>query len=103
MVNLRLQAKALERQSGEKKLEADNLFIGLKDLLNVDVVETDLGTYRWVKKAGGNTFDQGKCKDFLLKKGVNSDLVAEAFMQSQKKKKDSEYAGFFSPGEKGDH
>lgn len=100
MVNLRLESKDLEEQAKAKKTEADDLFIGLKDLLQVDVIETSLGTYRWVKKAGGSTFDQAKCKDYLLKKGIDSDLVVAAFKQAQKPKKNSEYAGFFQPGEK---
>lgn len=107
MVRLRQEAADLEHAAAGLKLAADDIFKTMANELKLDAVVTDEGTYRYVSKAGSSKLDQGKLKLYLLEKGVNSDVVADAFKAATKKGKGSEYVAFFPPGadkreEKGD-
>lgn len=98
MVLTRHEVVRLRAAADELEEDANNLFQMISQVCKVEKVETDLGTYKLVKRSGSNKLDQQKLKDHLLKKGVASDLLVEAFKVSTTKGKGSEYPAFFMPG-----
>lgn len=92
MVLLRQQQADHEAIAKQMKDSADEIFIGLKNLLMADEITTKEGTYSWVVRGDTESIDTGKLKDALLKMGFDSDRVLEAFKAATVVKKGSQYA-----------
>lgn len=92
MVYLREQSADYERVSKEMKEAADEIFIGLKNLLAVDEILLPTGTYSWVEKVGTDSVDTAKLKTILMQKGINSDIITQAFAEATTRRKSSKYA-----------
>jgi len=97
VIGLRVKANKKKDEAKALEEEANGLFQGAAELAGFDAVETDVGTIRVVTKAGSDKLDKAKLKDYLLKKGVDSSLVVEAFKSSTTKGEPSKYVGFFPP------
>lgn len=95
---LRIEAKELEERAEELKEDAKGLYEGLVSATGIEALETDLGTIRMVSRSR-STFDKDALKDYLLKRGVDSDIIANGFKKATKKGKDSESFSFFPPKE----
>jgi hypothetical protein len=95
VINLRVRANEKKAQAKTMEEEANTIFQGLAEFGKFDSVETNLGTIKIVNKET-NTLDKEKCKDFLIRGGVDSDLVASAFTKALRKS-ESSYVGFFPP------
>lgn len=93
--NLRLRAQVLKQEAKDLEELANAMFMGLHEAVGVDVVESDVGTLRIISKENSRV-DQDKVKDYLMKKGVDSDLITDAYTKATKKST-STYVGFYPP------
>ena len=98
MVALRQRSADAQKDAEQLKDEADEIFIGLVNLLNVEAIETDEGTYKWITKSGSERLDKKKLKEFLLQKGFDSDTINDAFAHATTVSAESKYAAFYASG-----
>ena len=96
-IDTRLRAKALEEEAKQLKELADVMFMSISEATGILAVESASGTIRVVEKAGAAKLDKGKVKDYLIKKGVDSELVLDAFDKATTTGKPSKSVGFFPP------
>ena len=89
-------AKAMEDEAAEIKATADSVIQLVIAETGVDSFESDAGVYKLVTR-NPTSFNKDKCKDLLLKAGVNSDIVVTAFADATEKKPPSSSMGFYPP------
>lgn len=93
IIDIRLKATSLKDQAKELEEQANTLFQGIAEAHGVVSVESDIGTLRMIEKTNSK-LDKDKVKDYLIKKGVDSSIVVDAFKKATKTSK-SKYVGFF--------
>lgn len=92
----RVEANLLKEQAKALEGEANDLFLTFVTATGCDKVEFDIGTYRMTQTGGKSSLDKDKLKDKLLKAGVSSDVVEQAFKSATKVTKKS-YTPVFYP------
>ena len=89
-------AKALEDEAAEIKATADSIIMLVISETGVESFESSAGIYKLVKR-NPTSFNKDKCKDLLLKAGVDSDTVVMAFEEATEKKPTTSSMGFYPP------
>jgi aspartate/methionine/tyrosine aminotransferase len=98
-IDKRHAAKALEDQAAELKEIADNVIKVVIEATGIDSFESEAGTYKLVMRTP-TSFKKDLCKDLLLKAGVNSDIVVQAFEGATEVKAPTASMGWY-PSRKG--
>ena len=96
----RLQARELEEEAKRIKDEVSGLFKNLAEQFGFTTIESNIGSMYLQKTGGRSTFSQIKAKDALLKAGIDSDTVADAFKVATSKSEPSVSVAFRLPQEK---
>jgi len=95
----RLRAAQMQDEAKEIISQANDLFLTVVTNTGVDVIRTDVGTYRMTQTGGKTSFKKEKAQDYLIKKGVDSTLIAAAFKAATSVGKES-YSPAFYPARK---
>ena len=89
-------AKSMEDEAAEIKATADGIIQLVIAETGIDSFESDAGVYKLVKR-NPPIFKKDICKDYLLKAGVDSDIVVKAFEDATEKKPPTSSMGFYPP------
>ena len=91
---MRIKAQKLKDDAKDLEEVANVMFQAISDSTGVmAVISEDVGSIRVITKATSKV-DQKKVKDYLLKKGVDSTVIADAYKKATTTGS-SVYVGFF--------